>query len=117
MSGLGWPVSRETAPGDADRAVVGVGVVGVDVVNVEIAHGDVDAQATLEATPASRETLHAVTGDVTGPETITEHETIVDTGTIPATDTSEASEASGAGGQVVDESPVSRETSADLREE
>ncbi|HEY8308497.1 MAG TPA: AAA family ATPase [Lapillicoccus sp.] len=36
---------------------------------------------------------------------------------MPATDTSEASEASGAGGQVVDESPVSRETSADLREE
>ncbi len=117
VSGLGWPVSRETTPGDADRDVVDVGVVGVDVVNVEIAHGDVDAQATLEAAPVSRETLRAVTGDVTVPETITEHETIVDTGTIPATDTSEASEASGAGGQVVDESPVSRETSADLREE
>ncbi len=81
VSGLGWPVSRETPPGGAVTDVVDV---------------DGDAHSAPAAAPVSRET------------------SLADPGTIANEDTGEAGEAVE---PVVDENPVSRETSAELREE
>ena len=85
VSGLGWPVSRETAPGGADTDVVDVDVV------------DADTHSALEAVPVSRET------------SLFDRATDPDPDTDP--DTGETDE------PVIEASPVSRETSAELREE
>ena len=85
VSGLGWPVSRETTPGGADTDVV-----------------DVDGSMWTPTRRPRRPRFHVKHRSPTPAPTA---DTVADPGTGEAVE------------PVVDESPVSRETSAELREE